>query len=512
MFALILFVLFCLITKPSNGLKDFDHLKRVKTFEAAAFPSHEAWTKAMDDLVLLVNSLKVFHEMSNNRQPFSETSHYESLISGFMVFKVEYEVLIKNFSFIKNMQLKRVLFKKWDFAGDDNEGFSRLYVVLSQGENNLLEWNDFKVSLKSLKHAGSLCYVLNADIVSGTPISEASMHFMCMDEKQKPGDINALITLHLEKFRKFSANFKQTMLGLFQKNLMTGKINPVILSYFDVSFRMHCIKEAQKYDSKQIQEALFWSNYKSLWKSFVPGSLLIKLYQLIDVLPDKQSKFITHVHYNAYQQMDLGTKVFDFSDRSKFVLAAECGALSLYALGPFFKEPLTWPAPKSPKTALNKFSWVWNSAILRTDEIFTFSTAISNVVQRSLLELNDYNHIMSRWNAQFVQRSKELWKMKDKPILSYSKFEARFSNTQFYDFKWLIDKKHEGKKDFVLGSIYSRPIAMFSAFPSYSTEFLPAGPQTILEIESTEAVKKVYDYELRDLPENTRFCEVADIQ
>lgn len=476
----------------SCASNNFENLLQVDTFEETAFKSHASWTKAMGELVLMVNSLKMLHALFNIPESFDERAYYGHFLSGLILETIHCKNLLSSED-TENLKVEQILFKKWDRLED-------FAITLTKSENGATT-EGIQFRLNVFVPPDKVCYLPNANsIVPGMPVSNVTITYICMDLKQQTnaGIHDRLVKIY-EAFCVFADEFKQNMLNLFAQTLMnSGKVNPVVLAYIDVSFRVHSWKEALKFEAKSLQEAIFRSTYKKLWKSFVPKSHLIFPSQLIAGNHEPHKKFITHVNYNGYQRVEPSTSVLVFRDGSEFCASSQSGALSFHVLGAFAKEPLTWSEKKLwsvendfPTIAhMNALPFLWNSAILQIHDTLTVPKAS---VRNTLLQLHEYNQIISDWNTLFIRLSKKLWKMQDLPktgLLTTQK--SRFSNSTFYDLKWLMDSRDEGKGD-LLRCTYSRPIAMYSLLPPYSLKFFPATPHSMIVLKAKEALTKFYD-------------------
>lgn len=254
-------------------------------------------------------------------------------------------------------------------------------------------------------------------------------------------------------------------------HLKLPAISRTLAALMDLSFRSKAIKESTKFDSKTLQQAVFWSTYIALWNAvFGP---FVRLFNAS--LPWIRSYKIIKINHPAYTILDNGESLgfFKLFDNP---IAFNLG--SGFLLGPFATDPATFTFFEKNFLFSSAFLQINDRKILERgqhDLLHSQYWFNKSVVRDALMSIQEYNLIRKVMLAYFkkiaryeypkdnIFASSKIHAKNHIPIMLLSESQAIESFHIAPMHHWLLSKK---ASDTNMINYSSRPVA-------YSFGYLP---------------------------------------
>lgn len=473
---------------------EFDRLRHIKSFSPALYKSHSHWILAIEELIFLIRSYKIYSVLTGDTKAF-HSSDVEDYFPQFKRYKFGISTLAKNIPQYLHKKITTIYIEKWS--------------PLTEGTRLFTFDNNFEITNKmddEIVISKQPCFVSQIYIRDEMTVGQFEFEYACfgseiMQSELSPHTKKALET-SINRLETFTSknNYKSILLDNFTQSFASESGHEITLSYLDTSFRLASLKTAKRYESEPVQRKVFWTTYERLWQTIFPFS---KLLSPDDIVPVKEKTFVVSVPGHSFRIDPNPDELPLFHNLTRFDFAQRFPMekiMKSIVLGPFAQDPLTWPCQHSPKAAKKAFPLVWHSAILAI-KIPKTSEKIRQLPRPYLLDIREHNDVMTGWTDGYMKSASKMAVYK-KPLRSsrVTAAEIRVREAAIQNPKWL--NVHVSQSDSAFGLLFCRPIMLYSITEPYYTQTLPSQPHRIYTLPPRSTIYKTTNLNTKELLAN----------
>lgn len=452
----------------------FDHLRSVKHFYPTYYDTPQAFVKMYNEVCHVLTSLRIKQLLLN--APFDDISTKFSNeldviaeVGGKLYLHPESKL-----QSTEGVKITKVFAKKFEYF-DEDAVVAETNIEGVTVRSHSLSLND-ETSYKLIVFGGYDWPGLNAK-----NFKLRLKLFKEQSQEERNADIENLAR-RIDQFALASCDpilYFRAFKGEFKNSL-----DQYMLQLIDVSLRVEAHKQACRYENLRLQRAVFWTVYKAMWRTLFPQGTLktpdeLPAYQ---VLPE--FTLITGISTLPYSRRRENEKLDGDHFNSGPVTCLFSKDEDYIVLGPFARDPLTWPTKGSANTIKTMHPVEWHSAILLMHPGQPFKLTKSPKIEKYLVRTDEYNQMVRRWEVAFVESYRRLPKqvLRNSVVQKDNQF---FVDSPLFGLKWLLTGPNMIYRDYSL--IYEMPVCLVSFAPKSST-FIPTKFMYLMKVPSRKTV------------------------